>query len=213
MRAVFGTLGWRPESLLPTVRSAVDVRKLVFYHSDHARSRAARDHVVAFCEEIGLSVQATELSDAFDLLDIARRIRKDLKRVRTDGYDIVRFNIAGGTRLMSSAALLVCILEGIPTSYVHDESYREIRLPLLRIEYGDALSRKQKEILRHLIARRNAPVREVDLARELALHRATVNHHLRQLVNKGVVLIDPDPADARARLVRVAPGVDLLLDL
>ena len=76
-----------------------------------------------------------ELSDAFDLLECATRIREDVRRERTSAADL-RFNLAGGTRLMSSAALLVCILEGIPATYVHDETYREIPLPLLRMTYG-----------------------------------------------------------------------------
>src|SRR5439155_1030304 len=130
MTVLFGTLGWRPQSLLPSIRSTSHLDRVAFYHSDHAKSRDARAKVVDFCRGLGVPCTAVEVSDAYDLLQVAGQIRADVRKEKSAGMDL-RFNIAGGTRLMSSAALLVCILEGIPATYVHDETYRELALPLL----------------------------------------------------------------------------------
>src|SRR5437773_1137256 len=123
MTVLFGTLGWRPQSLLPSIRSTSHLDRVAFYHSDHAKSRDARAKVAEFCRGLGVPCTAVEVSDAYDLLQVAGQIRADVRKEKSAGMDL-RFNIAGGTRLMSSAALLVCILEGIPATYVHDETYR-----------------------------------------------------------------------------------------
>ena len=210
MTLLFGTLGWRPQSLVPSIRSTEGLERVTFYHSDHARSRAARAKVIEFCRALGVSAEAVELSDAFDLLEIAGRIRADVRREKASGA-VLRFNIAGGTRLMSSAALLVCILEGIPATYVHDETLREVPLPLLRIAYGDRLTGKQREVLSFLIKNRDRAYTETALAKALGVHKATMNHHLRELEEKGAIERAKDPKDRRALLVRPAPGMELLL--
>ncbi len=50
------------------------------------------------------------------------------------------FNVAGGTRIMSACALLVCTLEGVNCVYVHDDTLEEIPLPMLQIRYSDVLT-------------------------------------------------------------------------
>ena len=210
MTVLFGTLGWRPQSLVPSIRSTEALDGVVFYHSDHAKSRAARAKVVELCRALGVPATAVELSDAFDLLEIARRIRADVRRAKASG-SVVRFNIAGGTRLMSSAALLVCILEGIPATYVHDETLREVALPLLRMTYGERLTAKQREVLAFLLEHPDRAYTETGLAKALGVHKATMNHHVRELEAKGAVARVRDPGDARALLVRPTPGMELLV--
>ena len=163
------------------------------------------------CNALGVAASPVELSDAFNLFEIAQRIREDVVKARKDGATPIRFNIAGGTRLMSSVALLVCILEGIPTTYVHDDTYEEVQLPLLRMNYSDHLSAKQKEILRFLVAHRERPPNETGLAKALGVHKSTMNHHVKELVAKGVVVVLPDPKDSRAHLIRAAPGAELIV--
>src|SRR3989337_281651 len=169
MAVLFGPLGWRPQRLIPSIRATEGLERLTFYHSDHAKSRAARARIVEFCRSLGLPATAVELGDAFDLLRIAERIRADVRRERAAGA-LVRFNIAGGTRLMSSAALLVCILEGIPATYVHDETYQEIPLPLLHVAYGEGLTTKQREVLGFLVTNRDRDFTETSLAKSLGVH-------------------------------------------
>lgn len=180
------------------------------YHSDHAKSRDARAKVLEFCRTLGVAASGVELSDAFDLIDIATRIRADVRREKASGAG-VRFNIAGGTRLMSSAALLVCILEGVPATYVHDETHKEIPLPLLRMTYGDHLTPKQRAVLSFLVENRERAYTETALAKALGVHKATMNHHLRELGAKGAIERVRDPDDARALQIRAAPGMELLL--
>ncbi len=210
MTVLFGTLGWRPQSLIPSIRSTEGLERVVFYHSDHAKSREARARVIEFCRALGVAAAANEVSDAFDLLQVASQIRTDVRKERATGAEI-RFNIAGGTRLMSSAALLVCVLEGIPATYVHDDTYREIPLPLLRITYGEGLTPKQREVLTFLVKNREKDFTETALARALGVHKATMNHHLRELDAKGAIERLPDAKDARKLVIKPAPAMDLLV--
>jgi DNA-binding transcriptional ArsR family regulator len=210
MTVLFGTLGWRPQSLLPSIRSTEHLERVQFYHSDHAKSRDARSKVIEFCGSLGVPANAVEVGDAYDLLHVAGQIRADVRKERAAGGEL-RFNIAGGTRLMSSAALLVCILEGIPATYVHDETYREIPLPLLRISYGEGLTARQREVLTFLLKNRENDFTETALARALGVHKATMNHHLRELEEKGAIERHEDPNDARRLIVKPAPGMDLLV--
>ena len=112
---------------------------------------------------------------------------------------------------MSSAALLVCILEGIPATYVHDETYQELPLPLLRISYGEGLTSKQREVLSFLVRNREKDFTETALAKALGVHKATMNHHVRELESKGAIARLSDPHDARRLIVKPAPGMDLLV--
>src|SRR5207249_11523817 len=130
MTVLFGTLGWRPQSLLPSIRSTENLERVVFYHSDHVKSRDARSKVMEFCRALGVTGNAIEVSDAFDLLHVAGQILADVRKDRAAGADL-RVNIAGAARLMSSAALPGGILEGIPATYVHDQSSHEMPLPPL----------------------------------------------------------------------------------
>src|SRR5436853_7110854 len=119
MTILFGTLGWRPQSLLPSIRSTEHLERVVFYHSDHAKSRDARSKVVEFCRSLGVACTAVEVSDAYDRLQAAGQMRADVRKEEAGGAEL-RFDIAGGTRHMSAAALLVCIAAGVPLTYVHD---------------------------------------------------------------------------------------------
>jgi CRISPR locus-related DNA-binding protein len=210
MTVLFGTLGWRPQSLLPSIRSTENLERVQFYHSDHTKSRDARSKVIEFCRSLGVPAGAVEVSDAYDLLHVAAQIRADVRKERAAGAEL-RFNIAGGTRLMSSAALLVCILEGVPATYVHDETYREISIPLLRITYGEGLTPRQREVLTFLVRNGDKDFTETALARALGVHKATMNHHLRELEERGAVERREDPDDRRRLIVKPAPGMDLLV--
>jgi hypothetical protein len=163
-----------------------------------------------FCRALGIPAAASEVNDAYDLLQVAGQIRADVRKEKSAGIDLL-FNIAGGTRLMSSAALLVCILEGIPATYVHDETYREIPLPFLRITYGQGITGKQREVLTFLVKNRDKDFTETALARAMGVHKATMNHHLRELGSKGAILRRSDPEDARRLIIKPAAGMDFLV--
>jgi len=215
---VFGTLGYRPKSLIPTIRSTPDVDKVVFYcgadkkDPEAVRKVAeAKNAVMDYCRSLKLAVDAVELEDPFDFKGIALRIRGDIRKHKKEGKGVAVFNIAGGTRPTSSAALLACILEGIPTVYVHDVTYEEIHLPLLRMEYDQVLSGEEREILRRLLKSRLKDITEVELAALLGKHKATVNHHIKNLVAKGALRLEKHPTDSRKKVVKVEESAELLL--
>jgi len=218
MAIVFGTLGFRPKSLIPTLKSTPGVEKLVFYSgADRSGPEAvqavaeAKKEVIDYCVRMGIAVDAVDLPDPFDFKGIEKRIRADIRKHRKEGRTIAVFNIAGGTRPTSSAALLACILEGIPTVYIHDLTYEEIPLPLLRIEYSQVLSPEERQILKVLRKSGGEGVTEVELAELIHKHKATVNHHVKNLVRKGAVRLEVHPADHRKRVVKVEESTELLL--
>lgn len=215
---MFGTLGYRPKSLIPTIRSTPDVDKVVFYcgadkkDPEAVRKVAeAKNAVMDYCRSLKLAVDAVELEDPFDFKGIALKIRGDIRKHKKEGKGVAVFNIAGGTRPTSSAALLACILEGIPTVYVHDVTYEEIHLPLLRMEYDQVLSGEEREILRRLLKSRLKDITEVELAALLGKHKATVNHHIKNLVAKGALRLEKHPTDSRKKVVKVEESAELLL--
>jgi len=74
----------------------------------------------------GHRAETVAIPDAFDLLQAARAMRTEVRTLRKKGEEIAVFNIAGGTKMMSAAALLICAMEGLNSVYVHDETYQEI---------------------------------------------------------------------------------------
>src|SRR5438046_8893319 len=98
MTVLFGTLGWRPQSLLPSIRSTSHLDRVAFYHSDHAKSRDARAKVVEFCRGLGVPCTAVEVSDAYDLLQVAGQIRADGLKEQSAGLALV-FNRPASSRL------------------------------------------------------------------------------------------------------------------
>lgn len=218
MVAVFGTLGYRPKSLIPTIRSTPDVDKVVFYCGADKKDleattkvAEAKKAVLEYCSTMKIAAEAVQLEDPFDFKKIALKIRSDIRKHRREGKEIAVFNIAGGTRPTSSAALLVCILEGVPTVYVHDVTYEEIPLPLLRMEYSRVLSNEERAILKVLIRNRSKDLTEVELARLVGKHKATVNHHLGNLIKKGAVRLEKHKRDSRKKVVKVEESTELLL--
>jgi len=171
----------------------------------------AKKAVIDYCRSLKLAVDAVELDDPFDFKSIALKIRGDIRKHKKDGRGVAVFNIAGGTRPTSSAALLACILEGIPTVYVHDITYEEIHLPLLRMEYDKVLSGEEREILKTLLRNSSRDLSEVELAALLGKHKATVNHHIKNLIAKGAVRLDRHTGDARKKVVKVEESAELLL--
>lgn len=204
---VFGTLGFTPQKLLPTVAAHADVEKLVFYHDRHAKSRTAAERVRAFCRERKLDVEGVEL-DAFDVIDSALRMRRDLKRA---GAERAIFNVTGGTPVISAAATLACILEGVRAVYVDERDGREVPLPLLSLRYDEVLNAEQRAVLREVDRRGARGATQSGLARTLKLSRSTVNHHVKNLKAKQLLLAERDPEDARQEILRPLPSAALLL--
>jgi CRISPR locus-related DNA-binding protein len=211
MVVILGTLGHHPETLMPTIRSTKGVDEVVAFHSDHVDSIKAVEEIRRTCQMMEVAFLPRPIPDAFDLVSTAMEIQKTIVELRTENKKIAVFNIAGGTRIMSASALLVCTLEGLNAVYVHDDSHKEIPLPLLQIKYSDILTDQEKLILRFLLDRKGTEVTQRDLASGLHLHKATINHHVQQLIEKRAVRLEEKEGDKRVRLIRVEDSMALLL--
>jgi hypothetical protein len=206
-----GTLGFRPDTILPTIRSTEGLQKVVVFHSDHARSREAVAEVRDICKQMGLEFTNHEVPDAFNFVRVSKAIQTEIAAMRAAGEALQVFNVAGGTRIMSACALLVCTLEGVNCVYVHDDTLEEIPLPMLQIRYSDVLTSVQRDILRYLLAHREEDITQKALGLAFALHKATVNHHIKELVSRGAVHLVPSPKDSRIKLIKVEESMELLL--
>jgi DNA-binding MarR family transcriptional regulator len=142
---------------------------------------------------------------------VSKAIQTEIAAMRAAGDAPQVFNVAGGTRIMSACALLVCTLEGVNCVYVHDDTLEEIPLPMLQIRYSDVLTPVQRAILRYLLEHREEDVTQKELGLAFALHKATVNHHIKELVARGAVYLMPSPKDSRIKLIRVEESMELLL--
>ena len=211
MVVILGTLGHHPETLMPTIRSTKGIGEVVVFHSDHEDSIKAVEEIGRTCQMMDVIFSPRLIPDAFDLVSTAMEIQRTILELRASSKQIAVFNIAGGTRIMSASALLVCTLEGLNAVYVHDDSHREIPLPLLQIKYSDILTDQEKLILRFLLERKGVDVTQKDLASALHLHKATVNHHVQQLIEKRAVHLEEKAGDKRSRLVKVEDSMALLL--
>jgi DNA-binding MarR family transcriptional regulator len=211
MVAILGTLGFRPETLVPTIKSTEGLSTVVTFHSDHERSITATVDIQKLCELMEIKFVDREIPDAFDFMRVASSIQKEIEVLRDNGETIAVFNIAGGTRIMSACALMMCTIEGLNSVYVHDDTLEEIPLPLLQIRYSDVLTDVQKKILRYLLDNRGRSITQVDLAASFNMHKATINHHIKMLVEKGAVHLETNKLDCREKLVRVEDSMGLIL--
>lgn len=205
MTCVYGTLGFTPDKLLPSIRTREDVTDVCVFHDDHERSRAAAREVEAYCRDLGVDFQAVEV-DAFHLAEAARAIQQALKDL--DPADVV-VNVTGGTKVLTASAILVCVLEGLRAVYVHGETGEEVPLPLLTVRYDDVLSGALRRVLAHIAAHPGCT--QADLRDALDRSKPTISQHVRTLVDHGVVEERPDPDDARRKLLRAVPTAGLLL--
>jgi len=208
---LLGTLGHHPETLLPSIRSTKGVEEVVVFHSDHQDSIKAVEEIGRTCQMMEVVFSPRPIPDAFDLVSTAMEIQRTILELRNSNKQIAVFNIAGGTRIMSASALLVCTLEGLNAVYVHDDSHKEIPLPLLQIRYSDILTDQEKVILKFLLDKKGAEVTQRDLVKELQLHKATVNHHVQQLIEKRAIHLEEKKGDKRVRLIKVEDSMVLLL--
>lgn len=204
---VFGTLGFTPDKFLPSLRHHAPVEAVRVFHDADERSNDAAKDVRNHCNELGLACETIQV-DAFDMLEAAGAIRKETSAFESGQ---IVFNITGGTPVLSCAALLTCVLDGIraETTDLRDKSRAPEPLPLLTIEYNELLTDAQRRVLR-AISERSGKVSQSDLVDILGLRKATVSHHVKSLKERGLVT-GRRADDARMEYLEVPPSADLLL--
>ena len=212
MVTILGTLGDSPETLLPTIRSSEDVNKVVAFRAMDGGSERCSNRIRDLCRSLEIDYQERVVDDPYQMLSIARTMQMAVHDLVASGEEISSFNIAGGTKLMSGAAMFVCAIESINAVYVHDETNEEIHLPLVQINFSDYLTEVEKKIIRFLLGA-EGNISQKDICEGLELHKATVNHHIRMLMEKGVVHLEPREGDRRIKDVKLEAGIELLLEV
>lgn len=208
MTVVFGTLGFTPEKLVPTVTKHANVTKLVFFHDKDPRGKAAAKRVKQFCKDRDLPAEGHEVN-AFDIIECTRQMKQAM---RAYPRDEIIFNLTGGTPVISSAATLVCILEGVRAVYIHEVTKEEVSLPLLTVRYDAILNEAQRRVLRHVAKSNDGECTQADIVKALKLSPSTVSYHVKNLSAQHLLQAEADPEDTRSLRLRILPSATLLLE-
>lgn len=201
---IFGTLGFTPTKFLPTLREHDDVEKAVVFHNNNQKSQTAAKEIATYCRDVGIPYTQIPVN-AFDLVECASTMQQEIRRTQ-DGA--VLFNVTGGTKVLTAAAILTCILEGVRAVYVHEETHEEVPLPLITAPYEDLLTEPQRLVLQHVAE--NPGCSQGDLCNALTLTKPTISHHIGRLVEHGLLMQTNDPHDARRKSLHMIPSARLL---
>ena len=207
MVVVFGTLGFSPEKFMPSLRHHAPIEAVHVFHDTAGESKEAASQVVQYCKEMGVTCHPVQV-DAFDIIEAASAIREEVRQY--DEGQVV-FNITGGTAVLSCAALLVAVLDGVRAETVDLRDLKKAPepLPLLTISYKELLTDAQRRVLR-AITEAKGDVSQRDLVDALGLRKATVSHHVKTLKKRGLVE-GRSAEDGRMEYLEVPPSADLLL--
>ncbi|HEV8360381.1 MAG TPA: MarR family transcriptional regulator [Candidatus Thermoplasmatota archaeon] len=210
MTVIMATVGFTPAKIQPVIdREDAKEELVLFYDKDsrenQGRSKAAARALEAEARKLGMAVTLREI-DAFDLVGCCLEIRKEMRK--RAGKDIV-VSIAGGARVLSSAALLASILEGARVVHINERTNEVQALPMLKLASDDVLSPQQRRVLQHI--RDHPGQQQRELAAALKLTKGTVSHHVQALKQQGLVVGEPDKDDARSERLHAVPSADLLL--
>ncbi len=213
MVVIFGTVGSNPKVLIPTLRVREDIEKVVYYFAkDDEREKVSEKTAKVlqeYCERRMIKYEAKALDSSVDLLKIAKKIRTDLSQYKSRDSDIV-FNVTGGTKVMASAALLACILEGIHAVYVNEDTKDEVELPLILYEYKSNLSNAQRKIL-EAVHRLGNNCNLTEISNDTKLKKSTLSYHIAGLKRMGLISIE-ESADLREKRIKILPAVEIMLD-
>ncbi len=202
---IFGTLGFTPQKFLPSLRHREDVDAAVVFHDDHPDSKNAAAEVGRFCRSMDVKFESVAV-DAFDIVACASAMQKLVHR---HGPERIVFNVTGGTKVIAAAAILTCFLEGLRAVYIHDETHDEIALPLVTARYDQLLTEPQRRVLRHIAEHPRCTQHEVGAA--LGISKPTTSHHVKQLMDFGLITQVQDQDDGRKRHLDIIPSARLLL--
>lgn len=203
---LIGILGSSVDQFALALRRTPSFSRVVLLHDKSPKALDNRNEILRRAKGTGVAVETIEL-DAFDLIEDTVRIRQEIaKHDRTQL--ICKLTPGGGT--LSAAALLACILEGVPCSYVRDGTDEEFRLPLLQVQYGQFINDKQRRVL-DAIQTFKGSCRQSDLVRATKLSKPNINHHVVRLVKLGLIELQVDANDRRCRNIQLMPATSLLL--
>lgn len=205
MTVILATVGFTPAKVQPVIDRQDEKEELVLFHDREPKSKAAARELAGYAQKLGIPAQAVE-TDAFDLVKCCLQVRREIRK--RAGRELL-LSIAGGTRVLASAALLAGILEGVRVVHVHEKTGEPQDLPLLTLQVQDALHPRQRRVL--LYVRDHPRCAQRDIAAALRLTKGTVSHHVAALKAQRLLAAEPAPDDARSERLSAVPSADLLL--
>ena len=215
MRLVYGTLGWHVEYLQPAIRSVENIEGLVIYFGyddkgeNMKKTLETLDKMKEICKQLDIKVFPRKLKNIFNFIKITKRIKQDIENDQKKGNEIVLFNISGGTKPTVSAALLVCVFKGIPSLYVNEETFEVIPLPLLKAEYLDTLTPKEKELAIYIIENKDDNLNQIQLTKIFNKKKSTINTQIKSLLDKGIIIFESS-VDNKSKIIKPSEGIELL---
>jgi len=187
---VFGTLGFDASKFLPVVLKLADVRKVIVYHAPgetptrEKKVQRALETVISSLTASKVAVKLVKLKDPWTVSTMLQAFLEGLAEERPENS---AFNLTGGTKTMTVAATLACLITGTRAYYVPEESDspEPIELPLPSISVRSVLTPGQARALAALSQHDFDSMTE--LAKSLRLSSATVCHHVSRLAQMGAV--------------------------
>jgi len=197
-RTLIATMGFDERHVVPSLRLMPYDRLVLVAGRETFRSAGFRRLKIL---EPGLR---TVRVDPFDLTDALESIRATIRRATGDGS--VRISASGGTKILTSAAILAAFQEGVEAWYCDPDP---VRLPVLRgVSFIAAFSPAEGAIALAL----HGPIRSDRLVAAVApqgFARRTVLGAIRSLAAKGLVELDRDDGIV---VVRPSPRFALFRD-
>ena len=189
MVVLFATLGFTFKAVTPTLAWAKDLRKVVIFHSKHEKSVKAMEELRNQCEAINVEFEPHKVDDEYSLVPLVKKMEKVANE--HNKADIV-FNITGGTKMLSSAALLLCVLHSIDAVYTRETNGRILEVPLLKMRYKDLLNKKGKDILKIVADKCNNESRTCELSEiyrilKKKMNPSVITYHLNNLEKMGLI--------------------------
>lgn len=148
MTVLFATLGFTHHAVMPSLRWAKDLKKVVLFHSKNAKSKDAKEKIREGCEALGVEFEPYEVKDEYALTSLVEEMSEELSKISKEHRnEEIIFNITGGTKMLASAALILCIMKGIKAIYIRETDGEILEVPLLRMKYSDMLTPAEKRTL------------------------------------------------------------------
>ncbi|MDY6985223.1 MAG: hypothetical protein SVE93_02305 [Candidatus Thermoplasmatota archaeon] len=149
MTVLLATLGFTHQAVMPSLRWAKNLKKVVLFHSKNAKSKEAKEKIREGCKALGVQFEPYEVKDEYALTSIIKEMNEELSRISKEyRNEEIIFNITGGTKMLASAALIICIMKGIKAIYIRETDGEILEVPLLRMKYSDVLTSAEKKTLR-----------------------------------------------------------------
>jgi CRISPR locus-related DNA-binding protein len=208
MVTVFATLGYVPDSVLPSLRAAGVEELVVFASTKDKKVEAAVKKVREHCEKADIPFKRIRVKAPYDLESVAETVRDTLESYKDRE---IFFNITGGTKVMAAAALIVCFLRGIPTEYAQERTKDIIRLPLMKLDPKGQLTRKQRDIVRFLLKQKEQKATTSQILKKLKIKKSTLSSHLTKMRKKGLITVEQEPGSGRSKVVRVISSLRILM--